>query len=117
VAVWVALIGALLSLALAEKSDQPAHPALLARSLWMILILLMVLGAPFALLVAGKHAPDWLPMLSPLSAVSDISGHGMSGPQQPVSTLQWRMILSTGAIAGALWMLAGARGEDRTRLA
>lgn len=111
--VWVALVGAVLALALAEKSDTPRDPALLARSMWMILIVLLVLGAPFALMVAGKAAPAWLPMLSPLSAVSDITGQGMSGPQKPVSALQWRMILATGAIAAALWMLAGARWERR----
>lgn len=112
-AVWVALVGAVLALALGERSQSPRDPALLARSLWMMLILLLVLGAPFVLMIIGKNAPVWLPMLSPLSAVSDVTGQGMSGPQRPVSELQWRMILATGALAGALWMLSGARGERR----
>lgn len=115
--VWIMLIGGILAHALSERIEAPRDPALLGRSLWMVMIILIVLAAPIALAGIGPRfsAPEWLPMLSPLSAINDITGRGMSGPQKPVTGMQWRLIFATGAVAIAVWMLCGVRAEAVNR--
>ena len=109
---WVALTGGLLAIALtgppATSSDDPA---LGRRTLWMFTLLVLVGWAPLVLL--GLHPArvwvGWLPMLSPFTAIPALTGTGVSGPQSPVSGLEYRMIVLIGMAAAGTWLLASVR--------
>ncbi len=98
------------------------------RAAWMGLMLLLVLGGPFAGLALravnagapgglGRSTPDWLDMLSPFTGVLAISGRGIAGPQNFVSKEQWLIMLVTGLVGALAWIAAWLRSIWRTESA
>ncbi len=112
-AAWVALTGGVLALALSGSvASRPNDPALGSRTLWMTIVLAMVLAAPLASLVINSTrtpAPQWLAMLSPLTAIQTLAGVGISGPQNRVTPLEIQLILSTAILALFFWGAAALR--------
>ena len=110
---WVLLVGGVLALTqavLASKVDRtPEHQGIL-RSLAMVLVVVLVLAGPVAMLLGppGGQKP-WLGMLSPLTAIADITGRGLIGPQNAVTAVQWRLIGLAWICAASVWMLALVR--------
>lgn len=117
--VWTALAGGVLAVALAgRRVGEFGSQGLVWRTIWMLILLVAVLSAPALMLgckSTGVAVPDWLAMLSPITSIGELTGRGMSGPQHPVSGVQWEFILGIGLLAVALWLTAFVR--DRLGLA
>lgn len=112
-AAWAALCGGLLAIAMVgSRATRPGEAALLARSVWMMVITLVVLMVPVAVLLRRGGAggtPEWLAMLSPVTAIPRIAGSGTAGPQDPVTGLEIRMICATAGVAAGVWVVAWVR--------
>lgn len=116
---WVLLVGGIIALTQAVlatpltplgRRDGPT------RSLAMLLVVALVLAAPASILLGSARIPDkataaWLGMLSPLTAVADITGRGLMGPQNAVTPVQWRMIALAWVGAASVWVLAALRAS------
>lgn len=92
--------------------------ALKARTWCMIMLLAMIL-APLAVkwgiwMVQGgrqsdgmmSRTPVWLDMLSPITAISALTGVGLIGPQAPLTAVQWEFIALAFAGGVAFWLAA-----------
>lgn len=110
---WVLLTGGLIALATSGPVVRAPHDrGLGARALWMAACIALVGAAP--MLAFTRHAisgpdarlPEWVPMLSPFTAVPALTGQGFSGPQKPVSAEQWRGLAAMAVPAAAAWGLA-----------
>lgn len=124
-AAWTLLAGGVLALALSGRRVADAGASGLGwRSVWMTAFLALALCAPGLMLAKSSGAstsdpivevasarpwPAWLPMLSPLTAVTQITGKGLMGPQRPVSPLEWGVIGWVGIAGVWLWIAAGVR--------
>src|SRR5690606_21016770 len=93
----------------------PAAPGAdrrLTRAGWMIGIVGVVFtGQLLAALGVATDRP-WLADLSglsPFSGVYEVSGHGITGAERPVTMWQWRLIAGIGAASLLTWMLAVLR--------
>lgn len=96
--VWGMLIGGMLAFAFTQS-------ATMSRTLWMVGVVVLSLGAP--VLLALRWTPGTPPdpeyaMLSPLSAIPALTGYGFSGPSGPVSSAQWTILVGIGCV-GVLW--------------
>jgi hypothetical protein len=110
---WVAMSGGFLAIGLSgTHAEAPGDPRLLARAGWMAAILLVVGAGPLMALIYGlghRAAPEWLSMMSPLTGIPAVTGRGLSGPEAPISAMQWRCITLIAAAAAGVWILAGLR--------
>jgi hypothetical protein len=128
---WTLLTGGFLALALGGKRViNPDADGIGWRSIWMLAFLGMALTAPLVMLVKSANStvsdplieaasvrwPTWLPMLSPITAVSQLTGRGLLGPQRPVSPMEWALIGWVAIVGVWFWILAGVR-EGFARLA
>jgi hypothetical protein len=110
---WVALTGGLLAISLCGQSPRgPGDPVLASRTVWMTIILACTCAAPLA--IFGLHAthtsvPPWLAHLSPITAIPQLTGVGISGPQNPMNHAQFQVIVATTAIALISWVAAFVR--------
>jgi len=109
-AAWTLLVGGVLAIALGgTRASAPGEMVLLARTAWMLVILALVGWAPLVMASLGSAstpAPVWLAPLSPLTAIPALTGKGISGPQVPVTQMEWRAIGGTAIAAGIAWVLA-----------
>ena len=111
---WVALSGGVLGIALCgRRATNPSDAELASRSIWMLALLVLVGWGPLAMLglrSARAGWPAWLPISSPLTGISSLTGTAVSGPQIPVTSVEYRMILATGGVAAGAWLLASCSG-------
>lgn len=116
--VWTALAGGMLAIGLSgRRIGEFGSVGLGWRTFWMLALLVAVLVAPLVQLglrSARVVPPDWLSMLSPITSIGELTGRGMSGPQHPVSAVQWEFIVGVGAIALGLWVTAFVRDRVGT---
>jgi hypothetical protein len=121
--VWVLLVGAVLILGLSgTRIEHVGESGMLARAGWMLVILLIIGAGPLSFLMYGlvhRKPPSWLPMMSPLTGIPDVTGKGISGPEAPISASQWLCVGAVGAAAAGSWAVAGIRSRvgDRRRRA
>lgn len=107
---WTVLVGGVLAVALGGAAvDRPGHPGLTGRAGWMGVLVAAVWTGPVLMLAMGAGRPGWLAMLSPLTAIPAMTGAGISGPQAPVSAVQWQAIAITAVVGLVFWVIAGAR--------
>ncbi len=107
---WTALLGALVAAGVSREAGP-------ARSWWMLLCLMVVGGAPAAMLVGGLFgfvpAPDgWL--ASPLTALFAIT-EAPSGLSAGMTKREWVAVAAPGVVAGVCWGLLTAGGAFRER--
>lgn len=110
---WVLLSGGIVALATSGSTVRAPHDrGLGSRAVWMAVCISLVSAAPTIALarraISGPDArlPEWVPMLSPFTAVPALTGQGFSGPQRPVSPEQWRGLIATAVPTAAAWSLA-----------
>lgn len=108
---WTYLTGGVLALALSRVD--PNRPAA-HRWLWMLGALAcvgagMLVHAAFRAreMIHDASTPAWMSFLSPFSAIPMLTGRGLWGPQAPVETSQWGVLVATLAIGLGLWSVAG----------
>lgn len=113
---WGVLTGGLLAVALSGAAiEHPRDPRLLRRTLWMLAMIVLTLGAPLIVLavrMAGENQ-EWeerLSMFSPLTSVAVLTGRGMLGPQNPITPWQWECMLAVGVTGTLSWITAFVRG-------
>lgn len=112
---WGLLTGGILAIALAGPTLQhPSDPRLARRTLWMLTMVALTLGAPLIILLSRMANPDGsieepLSMFSPLTSVAVLTGRGMLGPQNPIAAWQWECILAVLLAGCAAWVLAFVR--------
>jgi hypothetical protein len=113
---WVLLVGGVIAIGTSGAEARTPHDrGLLARAVWMAICIAMVSAAPSLALARRAAAgpdvriPDWVPMLSPFTAVPALTGQGFSGPQRPVSQEQWIGLASVAVPAAAAWLIAELR--------
>lgn len=108
---WVCLVGGLLTIALTmTRTAGLGDAGLLVRSGWMVVVLLIVGLGPMTTLglsLAQRASPAWLPMMSPFTGIPAVTGHGISGPEDPISGSQWRTIATLAIFAAGVWAIAG----------
>lgn len=112
-ALWVLLIGGIIAIGTSGRAaEEPHDRGLGERAAWMAVCILLVAAVPTLALmrraVSGPEAalPEWVPMLSPFTAVPALTGQGFSGPQHPVSEAQWLAVSSIVAVAMLAWLFA-----------
>ncbi len=113
---WVLLIGGIIALALAGPIVRnPTDRGVGERAFWMFICIVLVAAAPSFVLLRRASSqtlpdpPEWVPMLSPFTAIPALTGNGFSGPQRPVSTPQLRGIMAIAVPTAAIWALAVVR--------
>ncbi len=120
---WGALTGGVLALALAGPPlANPRDPRLRSRTGWMLLMVVLTLGAPILdqllrLVRSPTVDPGTLAMLSPVTSVATLTGRGMLGPQNPISPAQWQTMLGVGLAGACVWVLAFVRDRIGNRRA
>ncbi len=118
-AVWTVLVGGMLAFALPGERLGHLGRGTLGRGPWMLVVLAHFLAGPIAIWLSPGSTghfdggPEWLHMLSPLTAVYALTGAGFSGPVAPVSNDQWWSLGGLAGIAGLWWAVALARGMTR----
>ncbi len=119
---WVVLIGGIIALATSGPAVRASFDhGVGERAVWMALCVVLVAAAPSAALarraVSGPDAglPEWVPMLSPFTAVPALTGQGFSGPQRPLRAEQWRGLVFVAVPAVAAWGLAFLRAGANRR--
>lgn len=118
---WGVVTGGLVALGLSGRGGRASgygERRMWSRAAWMVVALLIAFGAVLGQWVVqsvGGSAPAWMVMGSPVSAISALTGRGLSGPSAPVSRVQWDTIVGTLSLAVLLWSAAvarhGLRGE------
>lgn len=114
---WGLLTGGVLAIALSGPTpplQHPRDPRLVGRTLWMLSMVALTLGAPLIILLLRVASPDGtfedrLSMFSPLTSVAVLTGRGMLGPQNPIAAWQWECILAVLLAGCAAWVLAFVR--------
>lgn len=125
-ALWGLLVAGVLALAYTfaggpGDESGAAGAAWRGRWVWMAGLVVLTLAAPVLL------AATWNPesrigmdpvraMFSPLSAIPVLTGTGFSGPENPVTSVQWTVITGVG-VAGVIFLAAsvlrgGLSGDD-----
>jgi hypothetical protein len=129
-ALWGLLVAGVLALAYtfaggpgdeSGAESGAAGAAWRGRWVWMAGMVVLALAAPVLL------AATWTPesrigmdpvraMFSPLSAIPVLTGTGFSGPENPVTSVQWTVITGVG-VAGVIFLAAsvlrgGLSGDD-----
>ncbi len=118
--VWALMIAGLI--AMAHRSIGYANGQSLGRGAWMVVVLVVVLGAPvYGMLTAtgahlGIESPrvGWL--LSPVAGVLELTrDRSASGQSAAVQPGHWRMILAVGCVGMALLLFGYASEVARRR--
>lgn len=116
---WGVLTGGVLALALGGAPiEHPRDGRLFGRAVWMGVLLAILMSGPLAssvLYARGVACPNWLTMISPITAIPALTGKGLIGPSAPVSQVQWDAIVATLSGGVFAWSLAALRnGLART---
>ncbi len=104
---WSTLVGAIIASAVSRVPGW-------GRAGWMLVVVLVVAGAPLALMSAGRFGvalPEWLSLLSPITASVEFI-ESPSGLTARMNSIEWIAALAPLAVSIPFWIIARGRSRD-----